>query len=320
MRKKLLSKLDIPIHDINVQSFLNNNPIKYYRKLPMLNQEKINSYSRQLKANVQEKNKPLSESKSDSVAKKDIKKGIVWLKDEYFKIPKLIFSQKININTPLSERKIQWPKAYTNMKLNNKTFHISKDDTPIFHKFEKRRDLNEVLGLKKERSMFNILNYKKKEIDFDSYMKKLGVLKFFDERILKLVRVGKIQNISNNPNKNKTKEQIKKHNKNKGIISRYMLKKKLENKNHFRYSVNRSYDFILNKKKLRKKNIIWEESDNKINSMRNKRVSIVQKQIKEYDEIFRKITYKLKHFYEQKRKEFEQIIEDEFPIKVDDKT
>ena len=319
MRAKFLKKFFSPIHNINEKSFQYKSPIKSYKKLPILNHEKSLAFSRALNFHLPDNNYPLLKSKNNIIRNEENKQGIIWLKDEYLKIPKLILDKKINIiETPSSERKLHMTKSYKRLKINNSTFNITKgDDFPFFNKFEMQKDINEVLGLKKEKSDLNLFSYKKKEIDFDKYIQKMGVLKFLDEKILKLVRVGKVENKAYVPGKTFPKEKKKTNNKYKEIISRYLLSKKSWKKDNMKYSVNKSYDNILKKTNLLKTKKIFKERENKISEMMNRRISIVQKQINKYDEVYRKITDKMQNLYFKKRKEFEKIIEDESPIQYD---
>ena len=99
-----------------------------------------------------------------------------------------------------------------------------------------------------------------------------------------------------------------------------MNKKFFEPKSHIKNYINKSYDNLLSRKKLGKKKKINEEREEKIDTIRNRRISLVQKEINKYDEVFKEINWKMQNFYEKKRKEFEKIVEDEFPIKVNMKT
>ena len=322
MRQKLKPHFDFPIQNLNEKSFLYKRIILQKKKLPILNHEKSISYSKPFHLYTPlDKNHSLAKSQSDIMSNNDINKGIVWYKNDYFKVPKLILPQQIKkIKSPLSERNLHLSKSHKKLKINNDTFNLTKGDLPIFQKFEQKRDLNEVLGLKKERSELNIYFNKKREIDFDKYIQKLGVLKFLDERILKLVRVGKVENRSNFSYEKFKARNSKIKSPKKIIISRYMNKKFFEPKNHIKKYINKSYDNLLSKKKLGKKKKIIEESEEKIDEIRKRRISLIQKEINKYDEVFKDINWKMQNFYEKKRKEFEKIVEDEFPIKINMKT
>ena len=315
-------QIDSPIHNLNEKSFLYQKIILSKKKLPILKHEKSLSFSKPKNFHYSlDKNYPLSKSQNNIISKKDINKGIVWLKDEFFKVPKLILPRKIKmIKSPLSERNISFTKSHNSAKLNNDTFNLTKGELPFFKKFEIKRDINEVLGLKKERSEIDIYFNKRREIDFDKYIEKLGVLKYLDERILKMIRVGKVENKSGFSYKNIKKEESKANSVKKSIIPGYMNKKLYEPKNNMRYSINKSYDNLKTKKKFSKKYKKIEELEKKRDSIRLKRILIFQKQIDKFDNIFREITWKLKNFYEKKRKEFEKFVEDEYPIKIDMKT
>ena len=318
MRQKLKIHFDSPIQNLNEKSFLYKRIILQKKKLPILNQEKSISYSRPFHLQPSlDRNYPLAKSQNDIMPKNDFKQGIVWLKDEYFKIPKLILPQKVNIiKSPLSERNISFFKTRKRLKINNDTFNLTKGDLPLFKKFEQKRDLNEVLGLKKEGSELNIYFNKKREIDFDKYIQKLGVLKFLDERILKLVRVGKVQTRTHFSYKKLKGDNPKVKSPKKVIFSRYLNKKFFEPKIKIKNYVNKSYDYLLSKKKFGKKKKDTEAREEKIETIRNRRVSLVQKEIDKYDEVFKDINWKIQNFYEKKRKEFEKIVEDEFPIQI----
>ena len=322
MRQKFKQHFDSPIQNLNEKSFLYKRIILQKKKLPILNHEKSISYSKPFHIYTPlDKNYSLAKSQNDITPNNDFKQGIVWFKNDYFKVPKLILSQQIKmIKSPLSERNLHLSKSHKKLKINNDTFNLTKGDLPIFQKFEQKRDLNEVLGLKKEGSELNIYFNKKREIDFDKYIQKLGVLKFLDERILKLVRVGKVENRSNFSYKKFRGGNSKIKSPKKIIISRYMNKKFFEPKNHVKNYINKSYDNLLSRKKLGKKKKINEEREEKIDTIRNRRISLVQKEINKYDEVFKEINWKMQNFYEKKRKEFEKIVEDEFPIKVNMKT
>jgi hypothetical protein len=312
MRQKFKMHFDSPIQNLNEKSFLYKRIILQKKKLPILNHEKSISYSKPFHIYT-----PLDKNYSLAKSQNDIKQGIVWYKNDYFKVPKLILPQQIKmIKSPLSERNLHLSKSHKKLKINNDTFNLTKGDLPIFQKFEQKRDLNEVLGLKKEGSELNIYFNKKREIDFDKYIQKLGVLKFLDERILKLVRVGKVQTRTHFSYKKLKGDNPKVKSPKKVIFSRYLNKKFFEQKIKIKNYVNKSYDNLLSKKKFGKKKKDTEAREEKIETIRNRRVSLVQKEIDKYDEVFKDINWKIQNFYEKKRKEFEKIVEDEFPIQI----
>ena len=311
MRVKILTKLDSPNQNLigNEISFGNkHHVVNNNNKFPVINLEKHINKQDYLSP---DKKITFSKFNNNSVSKNDIKKGIVWLKSQYFTIPKLIIPKNINlIKTPLSDNHLSRTKKYHKMKLDN-SFRLTKDYFPMAYKFVKNKELSEILGLKKGRSQINILENQRKDMVIDKYIEKLGVLKYLDERFLKLVNVGKVENktISKNSTEN---EQNKKSKKNKSILMRYMERKKdsseqkIKNKN----KNNKSYfNLLLKKKKIKKENI---QKENSFDFLYNKRITYVKQQIEKCDVVYKEITGKLKNLYEKKRKEFEKIINNEF--------
>lgn len=323
MRAKFLNHIQSNIKDNNNEKSIQFNiETKSNHRFPLLNINKSNSYHRKLIFHLPEKIEPLSKSNNDKISKDDVKEGVAWYKSEYFKIPKLILSQKINkIKTPLSERKLSLTKSHDRRKYDKYYSSVIKGEFPFMNKLDIKREINEVLGLKREKSELNIFSYKPKEIDFDKYIKKLGVLKFLDERMLKLVRVGKVNNSVILPDKNSIEEKLKTIKNNKDLLPRYMMKRKIfERKNNSKISRNKSYDNILKKKIEMNNKKILEKSLKKINLIKDKRISLIQKQIYQYNEVFKDVNDKLLNFYDKKRKDFEKIIESEFPTRKEYKT
>ena len=179
----------------------------------------------------------------------------------------------------------------------------------------KKRNINEIFGLKKERSNINI--YKKEDVDFDKLIKDMGILKYLDEKILKKVRVDKVEKNSRNNEKNIKRQKAKINLLGQRIYQKLLNRKKIFLKNSFKYSSNKSYDSLKNKTKISKKNKHLEEKETMVNNYRSKYVKNLQEKIKIYDEEFKNINSKMNSFFESKRKEFEQIIEDEFPTNAE---
>ena len=46
-----------------------------------------------------------------------------------------------------------------------------------------------------------------------------------------------------------------------------------------------------------------------------RKLILIQKEVKKFDNIFKNITKNMKNFYEKKKNEFEKFIEDECPVK-----
>ena len=287
-------------------SFRNRKRIVNYYRLPFLSHDRSSSYLKPLNFSCFDKMYPISNPKNETISRDDIKKGIVWLKNEYFQIPKLILPPKNNtIKTPLSEKQLFFTKRTNRIRLDN-SFHITKDYSQIGNKSVKNVELNEVFGLKKGKSELNILENKKKDEDVNKYIEKLGVLKYLNERMLKLVRVDKVENASKTVYK---KIKIGKPKINvlyKNILPRYMNKTIIQEKN----KVDKKNKIKKNQKG--KKAHDYEEVF--VKSVRRKRMDFVQRKIDQCDEVFKNVNNRLTQLYEKKRKEFEKIVEDEFPI------
>ena len=310
MRNKLLSKHIYQIKNLNESSFENKNKIVLFHKLPLLNHNKLESSFKPLNFYSSETNFPIS-NRRRMIQENNINRGIIWLKDEYFKTPKLILAQKNNsIKTPLSERHLAFSKRYNRMKL-NKSFIFSNRYFQQFNKMIKTKEVNEVLGLKKEKSSFDIKNEQlKEESEIDRYIRKLGI--WLDERDLKTVLVSKIKGKRNSILEQNNYQKSKINFFNKSLI----MKKKNENESEEKNKIknNKSYENILNNnKRIIKKRILKEEEL----KTPPRKLILIQKKVEKFDNIFKKISNKMVNLYEKKKNEFEKFIEDEFPVKIE---
>ena len=105
----------------------------------------------------------------------------------------------------------------------------------------------------------------------------------------------------------------------KDKIKKIVNKKRFEYKNSLKYSLSRSYDYLLHKKKIKENKQLEEKNEKRVDKMRAQRLSLLQKQIYQYNEVYRDITRKMNNFYNKKRKEFEKYIENEFPKEEEQK-
>ena len=310
MRNKLLSKHISQIKNLNESSFENKNKIVLFHKLPPLNQYKSESYFKQLNFYSSETNFPIS-NRRRMIPENSINRGIIWLKDEYFKTPKLILSCKNNsFKTPLSERRLAFSKRYKRMKL-NKSFIFSDKYFQQFNKMIKTKEVSEVLGLKKEKSMLDIKNEQiKEESEIDKYMRKLGI--WLDERDLKTVLVSKIKGRRNSIFVQNNYQNSKINLFNKSLKIKKNNENESEEKNKMKN--NKSYENILNKnKKIIKKKIIKEKELKEA----PRKLILIQKKVEKFDNIYKKIGNKMVNLFEKKKNEFEKFIEDEFPVKIE---
>lgn len=310
MRNKLLNKHISQIKNLNESSFENKNKIVLFHKLPPLNQNKSESYFKPLNFYSAETNFPIS-NRRRMIPENNINRGIIWLKDEYFKTPKLIISCKNNsFKTPLSERHLAFSNRYRRMKL-NKSFIFSNKYFQQFNKMIKIKEVSEVLGLKKEKSMLDIKNEQiKEESEIDRYIHKLGI--WLDERDLKTVLVSKIKGKRNSIFEHNNYQKSKINLFNKSLI----MKKKKENESEEKNKTknNKSYENVLNKnKRIIKKKIIKEEEL----KIPPRKLVLIQKQTENFDNIYKKIGNQMVNLFERKKNEFEKFIEDEFPLKIE---
>ena len=309
MRNKYLSRHISQIKNLNESSFENKNRVVLFQRLPLLNHGKSEPYIKPINFYSSETNFPISNRRKliqeNTV---NINRGTVWLKNEYFKTPKLILSIKNNSNKmPLSERNLSFTKRYNRMKL-NKSFHFSNQYFQKFNKMIQTKDVNEVLGLKKEKSKFDINHeQKKEESDIDRYIRKLGI--WLDERDLKTILVGKIKGRRNSIYEQNNFPKSKINIFNKSLV----MKKKNENilKEKIKIKSNKSFENVLNPKKriINKKKFKDEEM-----KASPRKLMLIQKEVEKYDNIFKKITKNMENFYEKKKNEFEKFIEDECPV------
>ena len=316
MKTKNLFKIESPIKNLNEKSFLNRRRILIMNKLPALHRDNSISFLKPKNSNSIDITSPLIIKKNNKNNNSSIdknKSGIIWLKDEYFKVPKLILPKNINnINNNLSERKISLQKTKSRNDINNITFNLTKKEFPALSKLMNKKNINELFGLKKEYSHVNI--YKKKEIDFDKLIKDMGILKYLDEKILKRVNVNKMDNNSKkNDRKNNKRANITILG--KRIYDKYMKRKNLFIKNNPKNFVNQSYDSLRIKKK---ENIIKKNTPEKtriFEIIRRRRIKRLRDRVNECDEMYKAISSKMKNLYAQKKNEFEQSIENEFSFK-----
>ncbi len=308
MRNKLLSKHISQIKNLNESSFENKNKIVLFHKLPPLNHNKSESYFKPLNFYSSETNFPIS-NRRKMIPESNINRGIVWLKDEYFKTPKLILSCKNNsFKSSLSERHLVFSKRYKRMKL-NKSFIFSNKYFQQFNKMIKTKEVNEVLGLKKEKSMLDIKNEQmKEESEIDRYIRKLGI--WLDERDLKTVLVSRIKG-----KRNSIFEQYNNHKSKINLFNKSLImKKKNENESEEKAKNNKSYENILNRnKRIIKKKILKEEEL----KTPPRKLILIQKKVEKFDNIFKKISNKMVNLFVKKKNEFEKFIEDEFPVKIE---
>lgn len=309
MRNKYLTKHISQVKNLNETSFENKDKVIVFHKLPLLNHGKSVSYFKPVNFYSSQNNFSSISNKIKTPKVKDVNRGIIWLKNENYKIPKLMLSQKNNsIKMPLSERNLSFAKRYNRIKINN-TFRFPNEYFHQFNKMVKTKELNEILGLRKEKSEMNINEQKKEESDIDKYIKKLGITYCLDERDLKTFLVCKIDKSKRNNKLTQNKLQKSKINIfNKSIIIRRKNKNKLDEK-------------IKNNKSFEKNNKIKNEEklneEEKKTEHGNRKMELIQKKIDKFDDIYKKLTDKMKHFYEKKKNEFEKFIQDEFPIKID---
>ena len=308
MRSKIYVKLNSPFH--YEKKFIYRNIILPKHKLTNSNLEKTISFSKPIESISSIKNLPSSKSQNNIFLVNDIKNGIV-----SYKFPKLILPNKNNMNNikvPLSKRSGLFQKKENKLKSNNSYLSLINPENPFYSQLINKNDINDVLGVKKEKS--SIIKYieKKKELDSKKYIQKLGVMKYIEQPILKNVSIGKMDNIKQNILNKKAVERDSKIANLKNRISKIMDKKKFEYKNSLRHSLSKSYEYLLNKKKFQTNKKLEEENEKRVNSMRVKRFSMLKKQIYQFNSVYKEITQKMNNFYNKKRKEFEKFIDNEF--------
>jgi hypothetical protein len=301
MKKKILMKSGASMINLFKNSFLKKPLTIVSNKFPILNKDishlQINFHSFE--------NEDLSNSQNISKSKNNIKNGIIWLKKEYFKVPKLILSKNNSpIKTPISNKHFSFSEANNKIKL-NKTFRVVKNYFPNLHKNIKSIELFKIMNLKKVNSENNIYKYKKKRINIDRYNEQLSFSKFSDNGIPKYAQAYKVGNHSRFLNKGQNINNIIKKLYPKNMKS---LKNQIDRNN--KDCVNKSFNNLLNKKVYGKR-INKLEYESKIHLIYNKNKKFLKKHIDKCNKVYKKINFELKNLYSKKKKEIEKIIEDE---------
>lgn len=299
------------------KKFIYRNILIQKHKSINTNTEKTLSFYKPIKSISSIKNLRSSHSQSDILSKNNIKNVIVCYKFPKLKLPKKNIINKEKV--PLSEKREPLKKKENKLRSSNRYLSLIKPENPFLSKLIKKNDLNNVLGIKNERSSIIKFLEKKKEIDSKKYIQKLGVMKYIDKPILKQFNIGNMDNTKENIS---NKKQIKEYSKTMNLkdkIKKIVNKKRFEYKNSLKYSLSRSYDYLLHKKKIKENKQLEEKNEKRVDKMRAQRLSMLQKQIYQYNEVYRDITRKMNNFYNKKRKEFEKYIENEFPKEEEQK-
>ena len=313
MRNKYITKRISQVKDLNETSFENKNKVIIFHRLPLLNHGKSVSYFKPINFYSSQKHFSSITNTRRTSKVKDINRGIIWLKNENYKIPKLILSQKdSSIKMPFSERNLSFAKRYNRIKLNN-TFRFPYEYFYFnqFNKMIQTKEVNEILGLKKESSEMDmdINEQKKEESEIDKYIQKLGITSCLYNNDLKTFLVSKIDKSKRNNKFSQNKLQKSKINVfNKSLFIRKRNKIKLEKRNKNNKSFEKNNQ-IKNEEKLNdeEKKIVYG----------NRKIKLIQKKINKFDDIYKNLTKKMKHFYEKKKNEFEKFVQDEFPLKIE---
>jgi len=309
-------KKESPILNLSDTSFLYNKKSNTKIYLPNLNNQenkKLNSSVNSIKGNIKEIKSSLLNLKQNNKSKIYINNGIIWYNDSQITIPKLLFQHgKINlVNNISTERKLYLS------KIKNKMYSTRRMEELFFQKNNQDKlKINEVLQLKKDNNNLNINNNKDNNI-FDKLLTKLGISKYEDDKLIKKIKVGKI----NKKTKFRNESQIFKKKTKKNLLdSRNDKINKIEkyfNKN----------DINLNNKIKPSSSVIISKKEFNDNSIKNKKIDYDEK-IKYYQYLhikninkkmidingeFKNIDNKINEYYNRAKEKFDNDVKKIFP-------
>ena len=205
-------KVESPIHNLSETSFnlftYKKKASNSYNKLPSLKKQlnqSMNSSARTIQNISKGEKTHLLNLKQNYQSKNYIKKGILWYNNNKIKIPKLIIPQiktnSVNYLYYLSADRNKYLSQVKNaMRVNNNKLYSTKRMEELFIHQEDKKQINEVLRLKKDSNH----EQKKEDLIFESLLKSLGINKNTEDKIIKKITVGFL-NRKNNLKKNKIK-------------------------------------------------------------------------------------------------------------------
>ena len=324
-------KIESPIHNLSEASFkyrqktsLNNNT----NKLPILKKQenqRMNSSTRSVIENSKESKTSLLNLKKGYNQSMYINKGIVWYNNNKIKIPRLIIPQgNINsLNNSLSTDRKQFLSQIKNKikinNINNNNYYCTKRMEELFLQRDDQKKINEVLQLKNDNNN-NILVFDRKENKvFELLLKKLGINKNNEDKIIKKISVGIL---NQKKSSRKKRENIKKNLRNfrNNLYDKYNSLKYFEkdfNKIDSLYKSNKSSSLIMKKnqineqsnKKVKEKDIDIEE---KIKQFKRIHFKNINNEIQKIRVEFKSIDNKLNECFFKAKDNFENEMKKQF--------
>ena len=330
-------KIESPIHNLSETSFKyrqkksldsNTNNTNNTNKLPILKKQENQKMNSSLIDNSKESKTYLLNLKKNYNSSLYVNNGIVWYNKNKIKIPRLIIPQgNINSlnNSNLSTDRRQFLSQIKNkMKINNNNsnnnnnLYSTKRMEELFLPKDSQKQINEVLKIKNDNNNNNSLIFDRKENKvFELLLKKLGINKNNEDKIIKKISVGML-NQKKIPKK-KTKN-IRKNIRNFRInfYDRYNSLKYFEKDCHKIDLLSKNNNSIIMKKnqsnekrdkKIREKDIDIEE---KIRQFKKIHFKNINNAIRKISVEFKSIDNKLNECFLNAKDNFENEMKKEF--------
>jgi hypothetical protein len=247
---------------------------------------------------------------------KNINNGIIHYNKIKIKIPR-IFILRGNIGNNLTERKIYLSPIKYKSRITDKIYN-KKRMQEWFHQVEEdKQKVNEILKLKDEN---NNLNKRKENEAFEQLLKKLSINKYNEDKVLKKIRVGMLDQKSYLKSKiNNIKKRKLRNIKESFLNIRNTSLKYFEDKNKSCINMNAYNKYtkhnsspIINNSGLDKKAETKEKNIDKIiNHYKSMKIININKRMKLINEELKNIDNKFKDCFNKIREKFENDIQKE---------
>ena len=320
---KKFKKIESPILNLNETSFkYNQQQILNKKNLPpalkKVYNQKINSSTMQINGKSKEVKNHLLNLKRNYKSNKTINKGILWNNNNKIKIPHLIIPKiKANsFNSLSSDRNQILSHTINKTKINNDLYNINRIEKIFLPNVGKQ--INEVLNLKNERSSL-ILIKKNENKDIELLLRKLGIYKNNEDRVIRKISVGMLNKSKKIKKKNQNNLKKKIRNKRSSIYGRNYSVKSLEsytNKNFLLNKINSSSPFIIKDNYYKEKeNTKNKDNDNeeKINKFKKMKFKSMNNEIGKLKGEFKYINKKIKECFCKIKEKCENDINKAYP-------
>lgn len=279
-------KIESPILNLSESSFKYRKQITSYfnNKLPFLkNQEKqiLNSSTKSMQNISKERKSYLLGLKQNYESKNQNKNSLIRNNDNKLKIPKIIIPKlKFNsVNNLSSHGNHYLSNLKKKIKANDNKLYNTKRMEDLFLPNENKKQINEVLGVKKEYSH----EIKNENYIFELLLKSLGINKNTEDKIIKKISIGRLnKNYSTKKNKdiiNKKLRNIRTNFFNKKNNSVKYLGKNFSRNDAF-YNINHHSSLTIKNYNYKKKEDNKRDTEELINHFKKVHFKNINKNLK----------------------------------------